>query len=346
MAKKKIKVNSNVEQALIDTMNENIGNKNCSKKKVEKVASVDPLTGEVTIETVDHSDSDSNRECWKRIVDEIKSNKDEDTGYASACTNGCQEPETLCDGKGCMDTTEPEVLKPIEEDIPIDYVDTSKPYVPNLPEPELYVNEDNRDARIATSSHEDVVDALLKAKDIAKEVIEHKSLSKLDYYTRVLNKFPELRDEFCKKVIPISKDLCDRIDEFCKPLESQCGSTNGKSIALHDETPDGHKVALEEQILKCLDIMRGNSTDAPADDKESTYENVNHPNHYNTYDVEVIDMMERIWGPEKTAIFCELNAFKYRMRMGTKPTSPVTEDLEKETWYLNKMKELKDKSQK
>jgi hypothetical protein len=87
--------------------------------------------------------------------------------------------------------------------------------------------------------------------------------------------------------------------------------------------------------------MRGNSNDTPADDKE--YENVNHPNHYNTYDVEVIDMMERIWGPEKTAVFCELNAFKYRMRMGTKPTSPVTEDLEKEVWYLNKMKELKNK---
>jgi hypothetical protein len=345
MAKKKIKVNSNVEQALIDTMNENIGNKNCSKKKVEEVASFDPLTGEVTIETVDQSDADSNRECWKRIVDEIKSNKDEDTGYASACTNVETEDEVLCDGKGCVYTSEPEVLKPIEKEIPIDYVDTSKPYEPILPEPELYVNEDNRDSRVATTI-DTTKDELIKSKDIAKEIIEHKPTSKFDYYTHIINKFPELRDEFCKKVIPISKDLCNRLDEICKPLESQCGSTNGKTIAIYGESPDKHKVALEEQILKCLDIMRGNSTDAPADDKESTYENVNHPNHYNTYDVEVIDMMERIWGPEKTAIFCELNAFKYRMRMGTKPTSPVTEDLEKEIWYLNKMKELKDKSQK
>ena len=339
MAKKKIKVNSNVEQALIDTMNENIGNKSCSKKKVEKVASVDPSEAEVTVKTVDKG-TDINFECWKRIVDEIKSNKDEDTGYASACTNGYQEDKEVSKLYEAEAAVE-DVLKPIEEEIPIDYVDTSKPYVPNLPEPELYINENNRDSRIATSSHEDVVDTLLKAKDIAKEVIEHKSSSKFDYYTHIINKFPELRDEFCKKVIPISKDLCNRIDEFCKPLESQCGSTNGKSITLYNESPDSHKVALEEQILKCLDIMRGNSDDAPADDKE--YENVNHPNHYNTYDVEVIDMMERIWGPEKTAIFCELNAFKYRMRMGTKPTSPVTEDLEKETWYLNKMKELKNK---
>lgn len=274
------------------------------------------------------------QECVEAPVKEV---------YADAYPNVETEDEVLCDGKGCIDThAELEVVKPIEKEIPIDYVDTSKPYVPYLPEPELYVNEDNRDSRVATTI-DTTKDELIKSKDIAKEIIEHKPSSKFDYYTHIINKFPELRDEFCKKVIPISKDLCNRLDEFSKPLEPQCGSTNGKTIAIYDESPDKHKVALEEQILKCLDIMRGNSTDAPADDKESTYENVDHPNHYNTYDVEVIDMMERIWGPEKTAVFCELNAFKYRMRMGTKPTSPVTEDLDKEVWYLNKMKELKNK---
>lgn len=274
------------------------------------------------------------QECVEAPVKEV---------YADAYPNVETEDEVLCDGKGCINThAEPEVVKPIEKEIPIDYVDTSKPYVPHLPEPELYVNEDNRDSRVATTI-DTTKDELIKSKDIAKEIIEHKPSSKFDYYTHIINKFPELRDEFCKKVIPISKDLCNRLDEFSKPLEPQCGSTNGKTIAIYDESPDKCKVALEEQILKCLDIMRGNSTDAPADDKKSTYENVDHPNHYNTYDVEVIDMMERIWGPEKTAVFCELNAFKYRMRMGTKPTSPVTEDLEKEVWYLNKMKELKNK---
>jgi hypothetical protein len=75
----------------------------------------------------------------------------------------------------------------------------------------------------------------------------------------------------------------------------------------------------------------------------NNYEHVNHPNHYNNYDIEVIDMMERIWGPEKTAVFCELNAFKYRMRMGTKPDNNIEQDIKKENWYLNKMKELKNK---
>lgn len=69
-------------------------------------------------------------------------------------------------------------------------------------------------------------------------------------------------------------------------------------------------------------------------------EMVNHPKHYNSYDKEVIDMMIDIWGPEETATFCKLNAFKYRMRMGTKPNNPFEQDLKKEQWYINKYHEL------
>ena len=65
---------------------------------------------------------------------------------------------------------------------------------------------------------------------------------------------------------------------------------------------------------------------------------VNSPNHYNKYDIEVIDMMIAVFGKEKTKHFCELNAFKYRMRMGYK--GDMVEDLKKEEWYLNKMKKI------
>lgn len=73
------------------------------------------------------------------------------------------------------------------------------------------------------------------------------------------------------------------------------------------------------------------------------YEEVNHPDHYNVYDVEVVEMMERIFGIEETMSWCKLNAFKYRMRAGEKPTSTVEKDLKKEKWCLNKYKELKFK---
>ena len=49
----------------------------------------------------------------------------------------------------------------------------------------------------------------------------------------------------------------------------------------------------------------------------------------------------QIYGKEKTAAYCELNAFKYRMRMGEKPEQPIDRDLEKEKWYINKANELR-----
>ena len=68
-------------------------------------------------------------------------------------------------------------------------------------------------------------------------------------------------------------------------------------------------------------------------------EKVNHPSHYNQYDIETIDMMVSIWGKENTAIFCTLCAYKYRMRLALKDN--IEQDLAKEQWYLNKAKELK-----
>lgn len=70
-------------------------------------------------------------------------------------------------------------------------------------------------------------------------------------------------------------------------------------------------------------------------------EHVNSPSHYNNYSKEVIDMMVDIFGASNTAMFCEMNAFKYRMRMGTKPDQPIERDLEKEKWYLKKVNELR-----
>ena len=70
------------------------------------------------------------------------------------------------------------------------------------------------------------------------------------------------------------------------------------------------------------------------------YDHVN-PDHYKKYSKEVIDMMVDVYGEEDTAIHCEMTAFKYRMRMGTKPGQPVDRDLEKEKWYLDKAAELR-----
>lgn len=70
------------------------------------------------------------------------------------------------------------------------------------------------------------------------------------------------------------------------------------------------------------------------------YDFVN-PEHYKKGNKEVIDMMLDIWGVEKLIAHCEMCAFKYRMRIGEKPSQPIEQDLKKANWYENKAKELK-----
>ena len=76
--------------------------------------------------------------------------------------------------------------------------------------------------------------------------------------------------------------------------------------------------------------------------KDAEYEMVNHPTHYNQYDIEVMDMIIKIWGPEAAALWCDITAFKYRMRMGTKPDNSIEQDIKKEQWYLKKSKEIRE----
>ena len=69
------------------------------------------------------------------------------------------------------------------------------------------------------------------------------------------------------------------------------------------------------------------------------YDHIN-PDHYKKGSVEVFDMMVSIYGKDKAKVFCELNAFKYRMRLGSKPNNSIEQELEKIKWYESKLKEL------
>jgi hypothetical protein len=71
------------------------------------------------------------------------------------------------------------------------------------------------------------------------------------------------------------------------------------------------------------------------------YDHVN-PDHYKTNDKQVWEYMIEIYGLDKFIAFCELNVFKYSMRVGRKPGSTVDDDLGKIRWYAEKIKELRD----
>lgn len=76
--------------------------------------------------------------------------------------------------------------------------------------------------------------------------------------------------------------------------------------------------------------------------EEKNYEMVNHPNHYNRYSVEAVEMARRIWGDEALITAAEITAFFYRMRMGLKPENSVQQELDKENFWLNYAKKLRN----
>ena len=68
-------------------------------------------------------------------------------------------------------------------------------------------------------------------------------------------------------------------------------------------------------------------------------EMVDHPKHYNREGaMECIDEMILLFGIEETAIFCKLNAYKYRYRAGSK--SDASEDMKKSDWYMKEYYKL------
>ena len=75
-------------------------------------------------------------------------------------------------------------------------------------------------------------------------------------------------------------------------------------------------------------------------------EQVNHPIHYNAPGrKECIEEMVDEWGEQMTAVWCEMTAYKYTYRAGTKDDNPEEQDLAKRDWYLEKAKELRNRTQ-
>jgi len=70
-----------------------------------------------------------------------------------------------------------------------------------------------------------------------------------------------------------------------------------------------------------------------------SYDNIN-PDHYKQGDREVWRMMIDCFGVEAYISFCLLNAFKYRMRAGKKPSASAHDDFQKALWYEKQMEEL------
>lgn len=120
--------------------------------------------------------------------------------------------------------------------------------------------------------------------------------------------------------------------ELCNGAEITSASTISTTLGEEYECLDDHiEQALEEQKRSSI---KSKFKSIEKDEK------VNHPNYYNRYSVEVIEMARRIWGDEAMKTAAEITAFIYRMRAGVKPDNPVKQDLDKEEFWLNYAKKL------
>ena len=144
---------------------------------------------------------------------------------------------------------------------------------------------------------------------------------------------PEAMEKINNVIRPEAESILKRFDNLKNSLKDNEDSRK----AVNSEI--GSSATLTDYGKKMLEV--GKKAGRLVTGKETEYEMVNHPSHYNQYDIEVIDMIIKIWGPEAAALWCDITAFKYRMRMGTKPDNSIEQDIKKEQWYLNKAREIR-----
>ena len=145
------------------------------------------------------------------------------------------------------------------------------------------------------------------------------------------------RAEAVKELINGDKDLFRDVPrEMSLALKDLVQSLNAGDFsqaaasapAVSPKAPAGNNAA-EVSFKPYIAMSHNNNGDA-----------INHPTHYNEWSVEVIDMLEKVYGKAATSQWCEMTAFKYTLRMGFKPGETVEENLAKRDWYLQKSREL------
>lgn len=71
-----------------------------------------------------------------------------------------------------------------------------------------------------------------------------------------------------------------------------------------------------------------------------SFDPVTKPKHYNTYQVEVIDVIQEMLTNEEFKGYLKGNLLKYRLRAGLKFNRD--EDLGKSNWYQDRLQELEE----
>jgi len=155
------------------------------------------------------------------------------------------------------------------------------------------------------------------------------------YFEEYYQKFDVKRGDLLESenfIVEFWNWLNDDYEHFLGEL-IECKS-GGKIEDINTFTTEFFRTMSKDKITEKLDNLNN------LDQKED-YDFVN-PEHYKRGSMEVIDMMKLLWGTEALILHCEMTAFKYRMRAGTKPDQPIERELEKARWYDEKAKKLRN----
>lgn len=124
-----------------------------------------------------------------------------------------------------------------------------------------------------------------------------------------------------------------------KPSKLEFGNTG--TDLFDDYLEDGLVITYEDFIIYHPMTQEISSKLVRATNDEQT-DNVNHPNHYNSYSREVIDTLQGSMTPDEFKGYLKGNIMKYVTRYQFKNG---VEDLKKAQWYLNKLTEVADKDE-
>ena len=100
-------------------------------------------------------------------------------------------------------------------------------------------------------------------------------------------------------------------------------------------------IAVQKEVTELEKIQNYTKASTTSTKEDLQKEMVNHPSHYKNGNIECIEAMIDVFGKDKVAAFCELNAFKYQWRANNKGTD--IQDKKKAVWYLNKYIKLNKK---
>lgn len=98
---------------------------------------------------------------------------------------------------------------------------------------------------------------------------------------------------------------------------------------------DNHDTFSTDTYSLCLDVAEFLEKEYI---KKEHKEQVDHPAHYNSGNIECIDAMLSAKGIIKTLAFCELSVFKYNWRQGLKDNE--SQEINKQIWYNQKQNDL------